>query len=80
MVAIKQTDSVLTYQEGGDHYKKMGPHQPWQVLRTWLTPEELRGYAKGTAVAYLAREQDKGGREDIKKAVHTLQLYLELSE
>ena len=71
--------NALDSQEGGDHYKKMGEYQPWAVLEKWLTPEELKGYAKGTAIAYLAREADKGGRLDIKKAVHTLELYLELT-
>ena len=47
-------------------------------MRRWLTPEEFRGYMKGTAIAYLAREQDKGGMLDIKKAGHTLQGLVEL--
>lgn len=72
--------SALDTQEGGDHYKKLGHYQPWEVLTHWLTPEEMRGFAKGTAIAYLARESDKGGTLDIKKAIHTLQIYLELSE
>ena len=70
--------SALDIQEGGDHYKKLGTYQPWEVLRRWLTPEEFRGYMKGTAIAYLAREQDKGGMLDIKKAGHTLQGLVEL--
>ena len=70
--------SALDVQEGGDHYKKLGTYQPWEVLRRWLTPEEFRGYMKGTAIAYLAREQDKGGMLDIKKAGHTLQGLVEL--
>ena len=70
--------SALDVQEGGDHYKKLGAYQPWEVLRRWLTPEEFRGYMKGTAIAYLAREQDKGGMLDIKKAGHTLQGLVEL--
>lgn len=70
--------SVLDVQEGGDHYKKLGAYQPWEVLRRWLTPEEFRGYMKGTAIAYLAREQDKGGMLDIRKAGHTLQGLVEL--
>jgi len=70
--------SALDTQDGGDHYKNMGAYQPWEVLRRWLTPEEFRGYMKGTAIAYLAREQDKGGMLDIKKAGHTLQGLVEL--
>ena len=70
----------LLCQEGGDHYKKFGAYQPWAVLAKWLSPQELKGFCKGTVIAYLAREEDKGGRLDIKKSLHTLQLYLELSE
>lgn len=72
--------SALDRQEGGDHYKQMGRYQPFEVLEKWLDPDEFKGYAKGTAIAYLARERLKGRREDIKKAVHTLQIYLELTE
>ena len=71
--------SALDDQEGGDHYKKMGEFQPWNVLSKWLTPEELRGFMKGTVIAYLARERDKGGDMDIRKALHTMQLYEELA-
>lgn len=72
------TESALNTQVGGDHYKKLGDYQPWHVLRAWLTPEEFRGYMKGTAIAYLAREQDKGGLQDVEKGMHTLQGLLEL--
>lgn len=72
--------SSLNSQEGGDHYKKLGEYQPWVVLSKWMTPEELKGAMKKDVIAYLARESDKGGREDIKKAVHTMQIYLELTE
>jgi hypothetical protein len=73
-------ESHLNTQHGGDHYKKLGDYQPWQVLKTWLTEEEFCGYMKGTAIAYLAREKDKGGDLDIKKATHTLQALLEMME
>ena len=64
-------------QVGGDHYKSLGAFQPWDVLRAWLTPEEYRGWMKGNAIVYLAREQQKGGDQDIGKAAHTLQKLLE---
>lgn len=70
---VAEAMSALDVQEGGDHYKK-----DWEVLRRWLTPEEFRGYMKGTAIAYLAREQDKGGMVDIQKAGHALQGLVEL--
>ena len=75
---VAEALSALDTQVGGDHYKKLGAYQPWEVLRRWLTPEEFRGYMKGTAIAYLARERDKGGMVDISKAVHTLEGLVEL--
>lgn len=64
-------------QVGGDHYKKLGIHQPWNVLQAWMTPEEFRGYLKGSAISYLARCNDKGGVEDLKKARHFLDKLIE---
>lgn len=60
-------------QVDGTHYKDMGDFQPWDVLKHWLTPEEYRGYQKGVAIGYLARERSKGGDTDIRKAIHHLQ-------
>lgn len=71
--------SALERQEGGSHYQKMAV-QPWQVMEAWLTPEEYRGYHKGVAIAYLARERQKGGDGDIKKAIHHLQRLVETWE
>lgn len=76
--AVMQSGSNLDTQHGGDHYKKLGEYQPWKVLKSWLTPEEFRGYMKGTAIAYLAREGDKGKDLDISKAGHTLQAFMEM--
>jgi len=80
MPSIIDKASSLNSQEGGDHYKKLADYQPWVVLSKWMTPEEMKGAMKKDVIAYLARESDKGGREDIKKAIHTMQMYLELTE
>jgi len=74
------TPSSLDTQHGGDHYKQLGDYQPWQVLKAWLSEEEFKGYMKGTAIAYLAREAAKGGDLDIQKATHTLQAFLEMKD
>ena len=75
--AKAKADSALDTQVGGSHYKDMAI-QPWQAMEAWLTAEEYRGYHKGVAIAYLARERDKGGMEDIKKAIHHLQRLVEM--
>ncbi len=69
--------SLRDRQVGGDHYRTMCV-QPWDALEAWLTHEEFRGYLRGTAIAYLARAGRKGdAREDVAKAVHTLERLLE---
>lgn len=64
---------VVGQQVGGDHYKVLGSMQPWDVMQHWLTPEEYRGWQKGSAIVYLARERSKGGDQDIRKAAHHLE-------
>ena len=76
-VDTNKTPSALDSQVGGAHYKDM-PVQPWEALEAWLTPAEYRGYHKGVAISYLAREQSKGGMQDIQKAVHHLQRLIEM--
>jgi hypothetical protein len=69
--------NALDGQVGGSHYKDM-PIQPWEAMEAWMTPEEYRGYHKGVAIGYLARERQKGGLQDIEKAVHHLHRLLEV--
>jgi len=59
-VHTNKTPSALDNQVGGAHYKDMAV-QPWEAMEAWLTPEEYRGYHKGVAIAYLARERSKAG-------------------
>lgn len=66
-------------QEGGNHYRTK-TFQPWDVMRDWFTPEEYRGFLKGNAIKYLAREASKGKIEDIKKARHYLDKLIETLE
>jgi hypothetical protein len=61
-------------QIAGDHYKKYGDLQPWDVVVKWNL-----GYLEGTALKYIARWRDKGGIDDIKKAIHFLEKLVEIS-
>jgi hypothetical protein len=66
------TPSALDVQEGGSHYKKLGI-QPVQYIH-----ENGLDYFQGNVVKYVTRHKDKNGAEDIKKAIHYLNLILEL--
>lgn len=66
-------------QVGGTHYAAKAV-QPWQAMAAWMTPEQFKGFLRGNAIKYLARCDDKGGVEDLKKARHYLDKLIELSE
>lgn len=53
-------------QVGGEHYRKK-KYQHWD----WVCDVRLH-YLLGCATKYVARWRDKGGVEDLKKAIHYL--------
>jgi UDP-3-O-acyl-N-acetylglucosamine deacetylase len=61
-------------QHGGSHYKAM-VIQPWDFIDANNIP-----FLEGSAIKYLARWRDKGGVEDLKKAIHFIQKRIELEE
>ena len=61
----------LLKQVGGNHYKKM-----------IIQPAEFSNknkllFAEGNAIKYICRHNYKGGEEDVKKAIHYLEMILE---
>src|SRR5262245_8225425 len=58
-------------QVGGDHYKNCHL-QPFQYAM-----DNSLNYLQSNAVKYVTRYKDKGGVEDLKKAIHTIQLLIE---
>ncbi len=65
---------VNSIQIGGVHYKKY-EYQPWDVVLDWKL-----GYLDGTALKYIARWRDKGGLQDIQKAIHFLEKLIEVEK
>jgi hypothetical protein len=63
-------------QIGGGHYREKAI-QPWDAMRSWMTPEQFEGYLRGCAIKYLARYPDKNGLQDVEKAGHYIQKLIE---
>ena len=72
---IKEIDMV----NHTPHYKK-GGIECIEAIKAALTPEEFRGYCKGSNIKYTWRERHKGKSvEDLQKArFYTDRLILEL--
>ena len=65
------TYSSLEKQVGGNHYAKM-KIQPAEFIN-----ENKLFFAEGNAIKYICRHQSKGKAQDIKKAIHYLEMILE---
>ena len=71
----KQIDARASQRQvGGDHYKKLAIQPAEYCFRNKLNNLESE------AVGYITRSRYKNGSEDIKKAIHTLELLLEYSD
>jgi hypothetical protein len=64
--------SALDRQEFGNHYKDKGI-QPI----VYIYANDL-GFCEGNVVKYVTRHKSKNGAADIRKAIHYLELLLEL--
>lgn len=67
--------SVDNYQVGGGYYRDKEV-QPWDAMKSWMTPEQFEGYLRGNVIKYLARYPEKGGGIDLLKARHYLEKLL----
>jgi hypothetical protein len=66
------TTSALDKQESGNHYKDKGI-QPIVYIHA-----NNLGFCEGNVVKYVTRWRDKGGEADLRKAIHYLELLIEL--
>lgn len=62
----------LKSQIGGGHYKEYAIQPIEYAMANGLN------YCQANAVKYITRYKDKGGREDLEKAIHNLQILIEL--
>lgn len=66
------SESAMNTQVGGAHYKSL-KIQPME----YSMKNELNA-CQHTAIKYITRYKAKGGKQDIMKAIHTLQMLIEI--
>jgi len=54
-----------------NHYNT--PIQPWEYMESLMSEEAFMGYLQGNVIKYVSRFRDKGGVNDLDKAIHYLQ-------
>ena len=60
--------SVYKKQIGGSHYLKM------KIQPSEFANENNLPFAEGNAIKYICRHKYKGGKEDLKKAKHYIEM------
>lgn len=78
-IEFNESGQARRHQVGGDHYATKAI-QPWDAMESWMSHEGFREYLRGNAIKYLARCNDKGGLEDIRKCQHYIEKLIEVSE
>ena len=69
---FKQTTyDSLEKQVGGKHYRNM------KIQPAHFINENKLLFAEGNAIKYICRHSAKGKEEDVKKAIHYLEMILE---
>lgn len=62
----------LKTQVGGSHYNEL------KIQPAEYTHANKLGHMAGDAIAYITRYKSKGGRQDLEKAIHCLQILIAL--
>jgi len=63
--------SVWKKQVGGDHYRK------YKLQPSKFVTENKLLYPEGCVIKYVIRHQDKGGKQDLEKAKHMIDMIIE---
>ena len=66
--------SALDTQIGGTHYKNF-VIEPIEFIH-----KNKIGFSEGNAIKYLVRWREKGGKQDLLKAKHYIDLLLEMED
>ena len=64
--------SASKFQLGGTHYAEMEIQPAEYITRNGI------GFLAGNAIKYVSRYKAKGGEQDLNKAIHCLQLLIEM--
>jgi hypothetical protein len=65
------TNKSFFKQIGGSHYKK------YKIQPSKFINENKLPFAEGNAIKYIVRHSDKGGKQDLLKAIHYIEMIIE---
>lgn len=69
---MPDTKTPLNSQVGGSHYNR------YKIQPIEFAMANGLDYCQANAIKYITRFRDKGGKEDLEKAIHNIQILIEL--
>lgn len=69
---LEKSKNALDVQVGGGHYKN------YRIQPVEFITKNNLGFCEGNAIKYLCRWREKNGLQDLKKAIHYINLLIEL--
>lgn len=69
---IVSPETALDTQVGGSHYKN------FRIQPAVFCQENHLNYCESNAIKYLCRHSQKGGAQDLHKAIHYIRMLLEI--
>ena len=69
---LKEANNALNSQVGGAHYKQ------YKVQPVEYAMANNLNYCQANAIKYITRYRDKGGKQDLEKAIHNIQILMQL--
>lgn len=69
--SAQTTESATETQVGGSHYKRLAIQPAEYIHKNGI------GFLEGNVIKYVTRHREKNKAEDIRKAIHFLQMLLE---
>ena len=70
----EKMEAPLSKQVGGSHYKNYSIQPIEYAMANGLN------YCQANAIKYITRYRDKNGIEDLRKAIHNIEILIELEE
>jgi hypothetical protein len=74
LAKFAQVKDPLNSQVGGSHYKK------YKIQPVEYAMANNLNYCQANAVKYITRYRDKNGIEDLRKAIHNIEILIALEE
>lgn len=72
--SLEKSESAYDRQEAGNHYKNL------KIQPMTYALENNLNYGQSNAIKYITRYKDKNGIEDLRKAIHCIELLIEFEE